>query len=162
MAAVRKLVAVQVLMLTACLLTACDDTQPEQHPHPPQTTSPASASVPGPREWSADEAQSLLRLSALLLGSETPVISSTSGDLRPLWTASGRITNLSTSTVTSVRLKLIASERANGHDLDTAIVPIQQVIPPAATVSFRREVQLMLPSRGWAWMCLPDGATVKP
>lgn len=151
-----------ILILALSVLAGCDLTPREQTQSQPRTTAVPAPKPTAPTEMSTDEAQTDLQLSDLLLGSKTQVISSTNGDLRPLWIVSGRITNVSGSTVTSVRLKLIASEKASGHDLDTAILPIQQNIPPNATVSFRREVQLMLPDRGWAWTCLVDGATVQP
>lgn len=146
-----------IVACLACLTVGCNTSQPT-----PQSRRPsASPYTNAPHEMSVDDSQVTFKLSDFTLERD-PATSSTGSDLRPFWVVSGRIFNSSqTITATSVRLKLIFADKESGHDLDSAVVNVQQEIPPLTTVSFRRKVQLMLPPKGWAWVGLTDGATVR-
>jgi NAD(P)-dependent dehydrogenase (short-subunit alcohol dehydrogenase family) len=150
-----------VLVLGIYALTGCDTrNQPQSQPN--GTIATPAPKTNAPKEMPTDEAQADFALTDLVLESNHSAIFNTNGDRRPFWIVSGRITNISSMTATSVRIKLVASEKASGRDLDTAVLDIKQEIPSAATVSFRRDVQLMLPAQGWSWVCSVDGATVRP
>jgi len=155
------------LLLVLCAMLGCapsSSIQPQPQSQKALLKSNQASPTPSTAtsELSTDSAQTLINLSDLVLERDRTGAFNTNGDLRPFWIVSGRITNLSGSTVTILRLKLIATEKNTGHDLDTAVITIKQEIPKDATVSFRRDVQLMLPASGWGWICLVDGATIKP
>lgn len=154
-----------ILVSVVCVLAGCDQAHQTQATPTPQPSSPPQsiATIPSaaPKELSTDDAQTSLKLSDLVMERDHSVLYSTSGDLRPFWVVSGRITNQDVLTVTSVRLHLEVADKTTGHDLDSAVLNIKEEIPPLATVSFRRVVQLMIPARGWSWICLVDSATVK-
>jgi hypothetical protein len=74
-----------------------------------------------------------------------------SGDLRPLWTTTGRIKNNTTFTLKEVRLQ-IHINNPRGDEADSAQLVVKTPIPPMGTISFEQNIQVLPPTK-WEWTC---------
>ncbi len=73
------------------------------------------------------------------------------GDLRPVWTVSGRIRNHSSSELKSVSLKIQIQAKSTADVVDENVLVVDTEIPPGSISSFSRDIQIMPPDIPWAW-----------
>jgi hypothetical protein len=73
------------------------------------------------------------------------------GDLRPIWTVSGRIKNWSPWDIKSVTIRIDISSRGSSQVVDQATLQIDADIPSESIGSFSREIQILPPNTAWQW-----------
>jgi hypothetical protein len=77
------------------------------------------------------------------------------GDLRPVWTVTGRLRNLSSIEIKSVSLKIGIFKKSDSEVVDEAILVIDMDLLPSGIGSFSRDIQILPPESPWGWSCEP-------
>lgn len=144
-------------MLVVCVVFAmgCEPAQsPKKQPPTPEQQAVFKAAVESMRLKS-----SIFIEDGVLHRSSTR---SLSGDLRPFWTVSGRLKNISLTDVQSVTLRIeIHKGTYEGAVVDSADLVIDSLIPAGAMTSFSRDIQIMPPDGNWEWNYLVMKAVPK-
>ncbi len=73
------------------------------------------------------------------------------GDLRPIWTVSGRIRNLTTFSIKGVQIQVHILYKSNSLEADSARFEVNTPIPPLETIAFKQDIQVQPPKEKWGW-----------
>ena len=93
-----------------------------------------------------------------MVKSKDQIISSPSGDLRPVWTISGRVRNSCPSDFSDLILRVEAFRKNTDEQLDSAEVVLHGTTSAFSTRGFVQNVQLRIPRPDYDWNMTPVGA----